>query len=93
MENEVFIPNEGSNSSQTEQESNSNQAKKLTIGTLGWWIGPLGIIIDNDTSKLYEKNRYGYVPMVTHEKLEEWDLLESIENYEFVERSGIFLHF
>jgi hypothetical protein len=32
--------------------------------------------------------------MVTHEKLEEWDLLESIENYEFVEkRSGIFLRF
>ena len=87
MENEVFITNEGSNSSQTEQESNSNQAKKLTIGTLGWWIGPLeekrlGIIIDNDTLKLYEKSCYGYVPMVTH------------ENYEFVERrSGIFLRF
>ena len=67
MENEVFIPNEGSNSSQTEQESNSNQAKKLTIGTLGWWIGPLeekrlGIIIDNDTLKLYEKSCYDYVP-------------------------------
>ena len=94
MKNEVIITNEGSNSSQTEQESNSNQAKKLTIGTLGWWIGPLeekrlGIIIDNDTLKLYEKSHYGYVSMV-----EEWDLLESIENYEFVERrSGIFLRF
>ena len=99
MENEVLIPNEGSSSSQTEQESNSNQAKKLTIGTLGWWIGPLeekrlGIIIDNNTLKLYEKSHYGYVPMVTHEKLEECDHLEPIENYEFVERrSGIFLHF
>ena len=99
MKNEVIITNEGSNSSQTGQESNSNQAKKLTIGTLGWWIGPLeekrlGIIIDNDTLKLYEKSHYGYVSMVTHEKLEEWDLLESIENYEFVERrSGIFLRF
>ena len=76
-----------------------HQSPKHLVGTLGWWIGPLedkrvGIVIDDDTLKLYDSCRYGYVPMATHEVLLEWDLLETIDEYEFIERrSGIFLRF
>ena len=46
------------------------------------WISIIRIIDDN-TLKLYESCHYCYITMVTHEKLEKWDLLESID---FVEK-------
>ena len=46
------------------------------------WISIIRIIDDNK----YESCHYCYITMVTHEKLEKWDLLESIDNYDFVEK-------
>jgi hypothetical protein len=80
-----------------EQEETPTETHKPRL--LGWWDGPLeeqrvGTVLDCDTLHLYETRHYGYLPSEARENPSNWNLLETIESYEFVERrSGIFLRF
>ena len=69
----------------------------ITLGTVGWWQGPLGqnmvgIILDESTIQLYSNTRYGYIPDDVPQDVSKWALCREIEAYDYVERkSNVYL--
>jgi hypothetical protein len=79
-------------------EQTGSAAEQATIGTLGWFQGPigrrLGVVVDSDTLQLYDKLRHGFVPKLNYETLTEWTLDEDVSSYGFVEVGDtVFLQF
>ena len=77
----------------TENASNESKDTALPAGLIGQFLGPLGevkvgvvIAVGRATMlQIYDSKRYGFVPALSEpEALDEWKLLDEIEEYQYV---------
>ena len=58
------------------------------VGMLGIWEGKLGekevgMIVDDDTLQMFQRERQGFVPVELMQKTEDWTLIEEISSYSY----------
>ena len=70
--------------------------KESRVGMIGLWRGPLdeqsvGVVIDDSTLQLYRKTRFGFVPCAVPVDITEWNCIEQMSSYHYIEKGGIIL--
>ena len=73
-----------------ENEANNETSKEEeTIGSVGWWEGPLGeryvaVVLDKDTLQLYYATRRGFAPKEMPVNIDEWRPSEEMKDSYYV---------
>ena len=66
------------------------------VGQVAWWKGPLheqsiGVLTDVSTIQLYKKTRYGFVPKDLPVDAKDWNCVQNVVSYHYIEKGGIIL--
>ena len=88
------LPENLTENTKSENNEESTSISSLPVGLIGQFWGPLnevriGVIISvgkENMLQAYESKRYGFVPALTEpEAIQDWKLLEEINEYEYVQ--------